>query len=169
MRNRKQFTFLGITKGATMYYLVLGMLFFSSCSWEFHMKKAMKKNPSAFDTVRVERVDTIQLPPLEKIITEIKLVPGNDTTIVRDRHGQQITIIRRGDLAEIIGESPAPKMVVKTIEQTVHIKVPPTGKEKWKIWWRKTRWMLLVALGLIIGWKFRKQIFSLAAIGIPKF
>lgn len=143
-----------------MQYIVIAMLaiLFSSCSAGWHLHRAIKKDPGMFDTTAVVRVDTVQLPPLEKVITKIQLIPGEDTTIVRSEHGVTIRIIRRGDFAFVECECPPSQLITKTIEKIVHIKVPPTNKDKWKIWWRKTRWMLLVAIGLFVGWKLKSFI-----------
>ena len=123
-----------IVKLLILFLLVL----FMSCSSQWHLRRAIKKDPSAFDTTRVVQLDTV-IVPIESVDTVFKL--QRDTLIEYLQNDVQIkyrysTIT---DTLMIEVDCPDNEVVTKTVTETVPIIIQPTIwdslKLLFKYWW----------------------------------
>ena len=121
-----------------------------SCSANWHIRKAKKKDPSLFDTV--ETVDTVvlEVPKVDTLFKQVR-----DTLIEyiqKDSIGQEVKIKYLyntvTDSVFIEVDCPDPEIITKTVTNTVEIK--PTI-------WQQIKWFIMV-LGLIAIWLGIKKI-----------
>jgi len=123
-----------------MRYLLL-ILLISSCSADWHLKQACKKNPS------ICRVDTITLSDTIKVrdsfYVEKSVITRQIDTIVIDTNGVKVKIIRVKDLIKTI-VSQSPKTIIKTT--TITPKPHIIYVEK-----KLNKWLIFVLLSLIVG------------------
>ena len=128
------------------YIVVIWVL--CSCSGAWHLRKAMKKSPELFDSVR-ERVDTVlvKTPP-----TEINHLVFRDTTVyVHDTITNtriSYRISKDCDSIQIECEPAPAKIITKTRDQ--FILVPPT------LWDRIKYFVFFLIVFLVVTFLVRK-------------
>ena len=121
---------------------------FSSCSANYHLKQALKKNPSIITEKVIRQVDTLIIR--DSVKTEHTYVTKSIDTIVIDNEHFKTTIYRYHDTIKLV-------QVLKadTVKITQKYVVPEVV---YKPWYEK--YMGLLGLGLIIlilvGWVTKK-------------
>lgn len=129
------------------FLLVLIFLMFG-CSAQWHLHRAIRKNPNLFDSTMVVQIDTVKLPRPEPARLIFNLNKGTDTISYINRMGVEINIYKRGMAAEVECKCPPPILITKNIETKVIVTMEP----KWVLGLRKTfnigKWVLL-GLGVL--------------------
>ena len=108
------------------WYLVLSVLLLSGCSAEYHLKKAVKKDPSILkkDTVIVH--DTTVLPSV--VLRDTVRLKEIDT-LVLTKEKLNLKIVRVKDTFQIDAECKG-DTIIKTIQVPIEI-VSYVEKDKW--------------------------------------
>lgn len=127
-----------------LFICIIGLLLFSSCSANWHIKRAIKKDPSILikDTVTV--LDTLVS---ETIITDTLIVSKPSDTITIEKDRLRIKILRSFDTLRVEG---------MCIGDTVYFeKKIPVEKivYKPKAWYERYWWALLVLIGIAVYYK----------------
>jgi hypothetical protein len=123
-----------------MRYLLL-ILLISSCSAEWHIKQACKKNPSICKLDTITLSDTIKVR--DSFYVEKSVITREIDTIVIDTNGVKVKIIRVKDLIKTI-ISQSPKTIIKT--RTITPKPHIIYIEK-----KLNKWLIFVLLSLVMG------------------
>lgn len=140
-------------KGVIMFIVTLLLLIsLMSCSAEWHINRAIKKNPNILDTTRVVTLDTV-LVPVTSVDTAFILQRDTLVQYVQvDSSGKEVEIRykwnTKTDSIFIEVDCPDCENVTKTVTETVTIQ--PTFRMFFKKYW----WIFGVVILLIIfGWK----------------
>lgn len=128
------------------------ILLLSSCSAQWHLNKAVKKDPTILvkDTLAVQ--DTVVVPPV--VITDTVTTKQHDTIIV-EKDRLKVRIVKRLDTLIIEGQC-ASDTIVRTIE-IPYEKVVYVEKEKpIQVLQRWVLYLLLIGflVGLVKRWMF---------------
>lgn len=131
--------------------LLLLMLLMSSCSAQWHLQKAVKKDPAILEKKVITVTDTVVTEPI--VVKDTVTLAQTDTVeIVKDRF--RVKIIRSFDTLMIDGGCEA-DTIIRTVEVPVETLV---YKEKDK-WYHKVQavsmWILIV---LIVALALRSKI-----------
>ena len=130
------------------YILPLLILILSGCSAEWHLSKAVKKNPSLLKERITSVTDTVVVEPIA-VRDTVTLSKVDTVEIVKDRF--RVKIMRSYDTLIIDGGCDA-----DTIVRTISVQVPQlvVGETKFQRIQRYTFWglvsLLLIAVALII-------------------
>jgi hypothetical protein len=130
------------------YILPLLILILSGCSAEWHLSKAVKKNPSLLKERITIVTDTVVVEPIA-VRDTVTLSKVDTVEIVKDRF--RVKIMRSYDTLIIDGGCDA-----DTIVRTISVQVPQlvVGETKFQRIQRYTFWglvsLLLIAIALII-------------------
>jgi len=130
------------------YILPLLILILSGCSAEWHLSKAVKKNPSLLKERITSVTDTVVVEPIA-VRDTVTLSKVDTVEIVKDRF--RVKIMRSYDTLIIDGGCDA-----DTIVRTISVQVPQlvVGETKFQRIQRYTFWglisLLLIAIALII-------------------
>ena len=130
------------------YILPLLILILSGCSAEWHLSKAVKKNPSLLKERITSVTDTVVVEPIA-VRDTVTLSKADTVEIVKDRF--RVKIMRSYDTLIIDGGCDA-----DTIVRTISVQVPQlvVGETKFQRIQRYTFWglvsLLLIAIALII-------------------
>jgi hypothetical protein len=130
------------------YILPLLILILSGCSAEWHLSKAVKKNPSLLRERITSVTDTVVVEPIA-VRDTVTLSKVDTVEIVKDRF--RVKIMRSYDTLIIDGGCDA-----DTIVRTISVQVPQlvVGETKFQRIQRYTFWglvsLLLIAIALII-------------------
>lgn len=119
------------------------ILLLSSCSAEWHLSRAIKKNPELLTTQMMTVTDTVVIEPI--VVKDTVIVSQVDTIeLIKDKF--HLKIVRSYDTLMIEGGCDA-DTIFKTIEVPVR-QVVFKSEEKWyqKIY-RYTFLMVLIAIG----------------------
>ena len=124
----------------------------SSCSAQWHLKKAIKKDPMILQKDTVTVVDTIVTPPVE--LTDTVVLQERDTLVI-EREKLKVKIIRAFDTIRV--DATCESDTIVSIVEVPYEKVIYTEKESW---WdtlaKQIVYFLLVALGLKLLWNYIK-------------
>lgn len=137
--------------------IIYAVLFFSivlaltSCSASWHIRKAIKKDPTLFDTVTVVRTDTIIIKDIQKDTIVQWRLNVRDSIIFKDKTKVVYRILT--DSIEIDVDCPD-QIIVKDsvfVNSTVTTKETFVNKVK-SLWW-------LFPLGIMLGvlWGFWRR------------
>jgi len=130
------------------YILPLLILILSGCSAEWHLSKAVKKNPSLLKERITSVTDTVVVEPIA-VRDTVTLSKVDTVEIAKDRF--RVKIMRSYDTLIIDGGCDA-----DTIVRTISVQVPQlvVGETKFQRIQRYTFWglisLLLIAIALII-------------------
>ena len=130
------------------YILPLLILILSGCSAEWHLSKAVKKNPSLLKERITSVTDTVVVEPIA-VRDTVTLSKVDTVEIVKDRF--RVKIMRSYDTLIIDGGCDA-----DTIVRTISVQVPQlvVGETEFQRIQRYTFWglvsLLLIAIALII-------------------
>jgi len=130
------------------YILPLLILILSGCSAEWHLSKAVKKNPSLLRERVTSVTDTVVVEPIA-VRDTVTLSKVDTVEIAKDRF--RVKIMRSYDTLIIDGGCDA-----DTIVRTISVQVPQlvVGETKFQRIQRYTFWglvsLLLIAIALII-------------------
>lgn len=126
-------------------FVVAVVLVFSSCSAEWHLKKACKKNPNICkDSVQI-RTDTLW--KTDTIKTTDTFTMAVIDTIVIDTNGCKLELTRNGNKFKA---NMTAKIPTKTITKTItHRRWVTYTKEKWQSLTTLVKW--LCGLGVILA------------------
>ena len=130
------------------YILPLLILILSGCSAEWHLSKAVKKNPSLLKERITSVTDTVVVEPIA-VRDTVTLSKMDTVEIAKDRF--RVKIMRSYDTLIIDGGCDA-----DTIVRTISVQVPQlvVGETKFQRIQRYTFWglvsLLLIAIALII-------------------
>jgi hypothetical protein len=130
------------------YILPLLILILSGCSAEWHLSKAVKKNPSLLKERITSVTDTVVVEPIA-VRDTVTLSKVDTVEIVKDRF--RVKIMRSYDTLIIDGGCDA-----DTIVRTISVQVPQlvVGETKFQRIQRYAFWglvsLLLIAIALII-------------------
>jgi len=104
-------------------------MLFSACSANWHIRQAVKKDPSILDTTRTVQVDTVRIDvPVVRIEELIKR-----DTLVEFRDGETVIRYKYNTLTDSIfveADCPDQKVITKTEKITATVTVLP----RW-FWW----------------------------------
>ncbi len=139
-----------------MLRIIILLLLISSCSGSWHLRKAIKKDPSLFDSTTVTKRDTLRLETLK---VDTAFIQQRDTLIQyiqRDNNGDSIQIRYRWntktDTVQIEVDCPDQEVITNTITKTNTVIVKPSIWQQIKRLW----WLFLIVLVLLsIVWKRR--------------
>jgi len=127
------------------YILILTSFILSSCSAQWHLKKAVKKDPSVLQKDTVTVVDTIVTPPVA--LTDTVVLHQTDTiTIQKDR--LKVKIMRRFDTIRVDAVCD-PDTIISVMEVPVERVV---YKER-ETPMQKLQRLALYLLGALVLWK----------------
>ena len=132
--------------------LIIALLL-SSCSAQWHLKKAVKKNPSLLSTDTVVVTDTIVTAPVS-VRDTITLQQRDTITITKDR--LKVNIVRSFDtiMVDAICES-------DTIVQVIEVPVPSIVMKDSDRWYNKVYKFSFYLLLLLLSVLFlRKKLIS---------
>ena len=124
------------------------ILILSGCSAEWHLSKAVKKNPQLLKPTTINVTDTIVLPSVELRDT-VRLKEVDTITLVKDRF--RVKIMRSHDTLVIDGGCDS-----DTIIRTVTVSVPHlvSGESGFQRVQRYTFWglvtLLLIAIAILV-------------------
>jgi hypothetical protein len=124
------------------------ILILSGCSAEWHLSKAVNKNPSLLKSQTINVTDTIVLPSVELRDT-VRLKEVDTITLVKDRF--RVKIMRSYDTLIIDGGCDS-----DTIVRTVTVSVPQlvSGESGFQRVQRYTFWglvtLLLIAIAILV-------------------
>lgn len=125
---------------------LLGTLLLTGCSAQWHLKRAIAKDPSVITERIVERWDTIKVPPI-RIVDTLEIPSDGDSSVI-DNDTVRVVITRYKD-----------KFVVKTevkerlVPHYVRVECPPQLNVK-PSWFQRakdiTLYLLLVILAIFM-------------------
>jgi hypothetical protein len=130
------------------YIPLFAFLILSGCSAEWHLSKAVNKNPSLLKSQTINVTDTIVLPSVELRDT-VRLKEVDTITLVKDRF--RVKIMRSYDTLIIDGGCDS-----DTIVRTVTVSVPQlvSGESGFQRVQRYTFWglvtLLLIAIAILV-------------------
>lgn len=135
---------LRVLRLVTVLIAIALMLYvLSGCSAQWHLQRAIIKNPDLLTTPQTVQIDTV-------IITQP--VTLRDTVILRDV--DSITITQNNVVTKLWRVHDTIRVQTlcppDTVRITVTKKCPPVAQYKPLTWWQKNRWYLLIA-GLFIA------------------
>ena len=117
----------------------------SSCSAQWHLKKAIKKDPSIIQESTVSVKDTVVVPPV--VITDTVTTKEHDTIIV-EKDRLKVRIVKRLDTLIIEGQCAS-----DTIVRTIEVPVPSIIMKDSDRWYNKVYkfsfYVLLILLLLL--------------------
>lgn len=135
-----------------MRWLVRSILLLSlmSCSAQWHLKKAVQKDPLILQKDTLSVVDTVVMPPVA--ITDTVTLKQHDTiTVIKDR--LKVEVVRKLDTI-IINAECASDTIVRTIE-VPYDKVVYVEKEKpMQVIQRWMAYLLLLVVGVKLLQRF---------------
>lgn len=111
----------------------------TSCSANWHLRRAIQKDPTIIQPEIVQVVDTVIITPLERVETTFVALPMDTITIEKER--LRIKIRRIHDTLRVEGECRS-----DTITITETIELPPVIKYEDRPWWSK--WLMWGLAGL---------------------
>ena len=125
---------------------LLGTLLLTGCSAQWHLKRAIAKDPSVITERIVERWDTVKVPPI-RIVDTLEIPSEGDSSVI-DNDTVRVVITRYKD-----------KFVVKTevkerlVPHYVRVECPPQLNVK-PSWFQRakdiTLYLLLVILAIFM-------------------
>jgi hypothetical protein len=101
----------------------------NSCSAQWHLKRAVKKDPSIIQESTVTVEDTVVLPPV--VITDTVTTKQHDTIIV-EKERLKIKIVKKQDTLIINGQCAS-----DTIVRTIEVPVPSIVMKDSDRWYNK--------------------------------
>lgn len=117
----------------------------SSCSAQWHLKRAVKKDPSIIQESTVSVKDTVVVPPV--VITDTVTTKEHDTIIV-EKDRLKVRIVKRLDTLIIDGQCAS-----DTIVRTIEVPVPSIVMKDSDRWYNKVYkfsfYVLLILLLLL--------------------
>jgi hypothetical protein len=117
----------------------------NSCSAQWHLKRAVKKDPSIIQESTVTVEDTVVLPPV--VITDTVTTKQHDTIIV-EKERLKIKIVKKQDTLIINGQCAS-----DTIVRTIEVPVPSIVMKDSDRWYNKVYkfsfYVLLILLLLL--------------------
>jgi hypothetical protein len=117
----------------------------NSCSAQWHLKRAVKKDPSIIQESTVTVEDTVVLPPV--VITDTVTTKQHDTIIV-EKERLKIKIVKKRDTLIINGQCAS-----DTIVRTIEVPVPSIVMKDSDRWYNKVYkfsfYVLLILLLLL--------------------
>lgn len=132
---------------------LLGTLLLTGCSAQWHLKRAIAKDPSVITERIVERWDTVKVPPI-RIVDTLEIPSEGDSSVI-DNDTVRVVITRYKD-----------KFVVKTevkervVPHYVRVECPPQLNVK-PTWFQRakdiTLYLLLVLLAIFIVVRYLTQ------------
>jgi hypothetical protein len=132
---------------------LLGTLLLTGCSAQWHLKRAIAKDPSVITERIVERWDTIKIPPI-RIVDTVGIPMEGDSSVI-DNDSVRVVITRYKD-----------KLVVKTevkervVPHYVRVECPPQLNVKPSRFQRAkdiTLYLLLVLLDIFMVVRYLTQ------------
>ena len=128
------------------WLLLVTTLLLGGCSANWHLTRAIKKDPKILQTKIMTVTDTVVIDP---IVVRDTIVTSAQDTIILENERLRIKIVRINDTLIVDGEC-AGDTIVKYIDVPVETLVYNT-KEKWfQIIYRWSFYLLAVALGSLI-------------------
>lgn len=131
----------------TVIKFTLGILLLTGCSAQWHLKRAIAKDPSIVKERIVERWDTVRVPPITTVDSIPVPISDGDSSVI-DNDTVRVVITKYKD-----------KFVVKTevkerlVPQYIRVECPPQIDVK-PSWFQKakdiTLYLLLVLLAIFI-------------------
>ena len=128
-------------------FLVMAGVILISCSPEFHIRRAVKKNPSLFDTTTVRKVDIRTIHMDNYSFTEHRPPVLDTLTLIQvNAQGKEIIIkyVDRVDSIYMDVDCPDPEVVTITDTNTVFVPVTMTFFEKVKFF---LKWIFVIIIG----------------------
>lgn len=132
---------------------LLGTLLLTGCSAQWHLKRAIAKDPSVITERIVERWDTVKVPPI-RIVDTLEIPSEGDSSVI-DNDTVRVVITRYKD-----------KFVVKTevkervVPHYVRVECPPQVDVK-PSWFQRakdvTLYLLLVLLAIFMVVRYLTQ------------
>lgn len=132
---------------------LLGTLLLTGCSAQWHLKRAIAKDPSIITERIVERWDTVKVPPI-RIVDTLEIPLEGDSSVI-DNDTVRVVITRYKD-----------RFVVKTevkeriVPQYIRVECPPQVDVK-PSWFQRakdvTLYLLLVLLAIFMVVRYLTQ------------
>jgi hypothetical protein len=132
---------------------LLGTLLLTGCSAQWHLKRAIAKDPSIITERIVERWDTVKVPPI-RIVDTLEIPSEGDSSVI-DNDTVRVVITRYKD-----------KFVVKTevkervVPHYIRVECPPQVDVK-PSWFQRakdvTLYLLLVLLAIFMVVRYLTQ------------
>jgi len=124
------------------------ILLLTSCSAKWHIRQAVKKNSSLFDTITTVKTDTIYIQDVLKDTIVKYLIDVQDSIIFQDR--TKLRYIIKSDTAYFEVDCPDNIIVTDSIFIDRAIKVHPTFIQNIKSLWWMPLIFLIIFVALII-------------------
>ena len=120
----------------------------SSCSAQWHLRRAVKKDPSIIQESTVSVKDTVVVPPV--VITDTVTTKEHDTIIV-EKDRLKVKIVKRLDTLIIEGQCAS-----DTIVRTIEVPVPSIVMKDSDKWYNKVyKFSFYLLVLLVILWYLR--------------
>lgn len=116
------------------------------CSAEWHLKTALKKNPSMQTWQLFTKVDTVVTPPIA--VVDTVLIEGDSVVIENDT--VSTTIIKYND-RYIVKTKVKPITLYRTV--TIPVKVIEYKEQPKKVWASQLWWQIIIAICCVVGTK----------------
>lgn len=116
------------------------ILLLTGCSAEWHLRKAIQKDPSLKKTSLVTVHDTIVVPP---ILVRDTVVTKERDTVVLHKDRLSVRVVRINDTLMIEGEC-ATDTIYRTIEVPIEQIVEPVGGKFWSLWGKYSFFALIL-------------------------
>jgi len=131
---------------------ILSIVFLSSCSAEWHLQQALKKDPSLLKPTVVTKWDTVKTLPIT--LKDTVEVPYLNDSVVVENDSLRLVI------SKIKDKNGVERLVVKTnikeikVPYYVRVECPPQIIYEEKKWYEGMWWKILIILVSILGVKF---------------
>lgn len=124
--------------------LFISILSLTGCSAEWHLRKALQKDPTLRQPTTVTVHDTIVVPPT--LVRDTVVTRERDTVLI-EKDRLRIKIVRVNDTLMVEGEC-VTDTIYRTIEVPVQQLVEKPGNRFWSIWGKYSFFALILVLVL---------------------
>ena len=133
------------------------VLLLTSCSAQWHLKKAMQKDPSILEKDTLVVTDTVVVPP---VVTTDTVISKQQDTIVVEKERLKVRVIRNVDTLIIDAKCDS-----DTIVQTIEVPFEKIVYVEQETFFEKIQrlvfyFALLLVAGLIGKWLIKKYLFN---------